>query len=389
MKKSFRVQLVVSALVLCFLHSLPAVAGWDAEFFFYAPLNQNLGINLDRGTGPWHGAAALQYTEQKKVGRGNQLRVGFNTETFWLAWDLGVLSPRRVTGSVYLRGQAGFAQMTPDYLRQGQHLRKLSFFSGFGAAGGELFVKLDSIWKMEAQLEFRYWTFWKGEQTEMVLPTNSPALRAHLGVSTSLPTKLFHRGRLRQEAKFQAQMRLRRRFFHSAWGGEFVQGQKDPRNQFEPSLAAFQLYLEGTGSLCLHSRFCLRGQLSGGHSLEADDLQRFQVGGDLRYLPQVSGTYSSEFLTDTYALANLMVQWLPVNWLRVTPQVDVVVLADPRREGKSDQFGFLLGLGLSLDFFLRHNMRIHARFGYSPFSERGGATGGFKAILGFAGHWWP
>ena len=149
-----------------------------------------------------------------------------------------------------------------------------------------------------------------------------------------------------------------------------------------------RLLAKAEGSACVHSRVCLGLALQGGTGWFADDLNRFRVGGDNDYIPMLSGTYFAEFVTDSYLLSNFRVVLLPWMWWRITPQVDVAWIADPLRTGASSEPGWILGLGLNLDFFIRDHMRIHVKLSYSPNAPRPERSGGYKLMVGYVAYWW-
>lgn len=364
--------------------------GFDLAVYGEIPLNQRLGIPLDQGTGPGHGIVFFQYTDQEHVGEGNQLRVGLNTETVWLAWDLGATSRRALVVSPYLKGQFGFAEMTPDYIKAGAHLRDLSFYSMSAEAGVELRLRLVPTLFLAGSLALRYWFFLQSAESGEAgfrLPPNSPALRSSLSLSWERMDTQRQRGRLRHGLRMRATVEVNRRFFQQPWGG-LSTPVVDRRNATPSAYPNVRVMAEAEGSVCVHPRICLMLDASGGMGWFGDDLQRFKIGGDNVYVPMLSGTYFAEFVVDAFFLAHARFAFLPWMWWRITPQVDVAWIPDPLRTGNRDERRWILGLGLNLDFFLRDNLRIHVKVAYSPNAPRPTRDGGFKTMIGFVGYWW-
>lgn len=366
------------------------VAGHDLAVYGEIPLAKSLGIPLDQGTGMAHGIVYYQYTDQKHVGQGNQLRVGLNTETVWLAWDLGATSGRPFVLSPYLKGQFGFAEMTPGYIRAGQHLRELSFLSLYGEAGIEMRWKLISSLFLSGHVAFRYWFFLHSPESQragMILPLNSPALRSSLSLSWERMNTWVLRGRLRQGFRFQATAAIHRRWEQRSWGGLHTET-VDLRNQNFFAAPNLQLTAHADAAIVVHPRIGISLDATAATGWFADDLYRFKVGGDNDYIPMLSGTYFAEFVVDSFFLAHLRLWFVPWTWWRIVPQIDLAWIPDVLRQGQAMNHRWIVGLGLNLDFFIRDNIRIHIKGSYAPNAPRPTQDGGVKVMVGFIAHWW-
>lgn len=386
----WRVSLVGWMMVAWLVWSPVAWAGHDLAVFGEIPLNQGLGIPLDRGNGMGHGIVYYQYTDQKNVGKGNQLRVGLNTETLWLNWDIGATSRRSFVLSPYVKGQFGFAEMTPDYIRGGLHLQELSFLSMYAEAGLDWRWNVASRFFVSGQVAFRYWFFFhsgESEQAGFILPANSPGLRSSLTLSWEQMKTWVLRGRLREGFRAWATVSLRRRFTQRSWGGLRTATQ-DLRNAVFHSNPNVQVMGGFDGSVRVHSRIAISLDASAGTGWFADDLFRFKIGGDNDYIPMLSGTYFAEFVVDSFFLAHLRFQFVPWMWWRISPQVDLAWLPDPLRTGNQNESRWVVGIGLNLDFYIRDNMRIHVKVAYSPNAPRPEQDGGLKTMVGFVAYWW-
>ncbi|TNE46709.1 MAG: hypothetical protein EP343_22605 [Deltaproteobacteria bacterium] len=370
--------------------SSPAWAGHDFAVYGEIPLNQGLGIPLDLGNGMGHGIVYYQYTDQKHVGLGNQLRVGYNTETVWLNWDIGATSGRSFVISPYIKGQFGFAEMTPDYIKGGVHLQELSFLSMYGEAGLEMQWNMVSHLFLTGRVAFRYWFFLHSpasEQAGFVLPQNSPALRSSATLSWRQMNTWVLRGRLREGFRAWFRVSLRRRFLQRSWGG-FKTSIQDERNVGFTNNPNVRVMGQMEGAVRVHSRIAIALDASAGTGWFADDLNRFKIGGDNDYIPMLSGTYFAEFAVDSFFLAHLRLMFVPWMWWRITPQVDIAWLPDPLRTGDNNESRWVVGIGLNLDFYIRDNMRIHVKLAYSPNAPRPERDGGVKVMVGFVGYWW-
>ncbi len=391
MLQMLRVLSVVLWLFVVWSWGTCAQAGQELAVYGELPLNQGIGIPLDRGNGPGHGIVFYQYTDQKHVGKGNQLRAGLNTDTVWLAWDIGATSGRPLVLSPYLKGQFGFGEMTPDYIRAGRFIEELSFFSMYAEVGLDLRWKLVPTLFLVGRVSFRYWFFFhRGEASKkagLILPANSPAARSAISLVWNAMDTHVARGRLRQGFRAKATIALRRRFVQRSWGG-FKTSLEDKRNTGFYSQPNIRMTAQAEGSVCVHPRICVGLELQGGGGWFADDLNRFKLGGDNDYVPMVSGTYFAEFVTDSFILSHFRLVFLPWMWWRITPQVDIAWITDPLRVGKAKDSRLVLGLGLNLDFFIRDNMRIHIKLAYSPNAPRPERDGGVKLMLGYVANWW-
>lgn len=387
----WRESLVALLAWLCLmLLPAPGEAGIDIAVYGELPLTQDLLIPLDQGRGPGHGIVFFQYTDQTHFGEGNQLRVGLNTETIWLAWDLGATSGRGTVLSLFAKGQFGFAEMLPDYIAAGRFIEELSFFGLYAEAGAELRHTLFRSLSVGGALQLRYWWFAHrgiSEESGLILPANGPGLLSHVFVEWDDRNTNILGGRLSEGVRVRLEGRLRRRFVNHPWGG-FATSFNDQRNRSQDNLPSLQTILTMEGTVRLHHRLTLSLDASAAFGWFADDIQRFKVGGDNDYIPMLSGTYFAEFVVDAYVLTHLRLQWLPIQWLRITPQLDLAWLPDGLRRGRPEDLLLIVGLGLGLDFFIRDYMRIHIKFGYSPNAPRPGRDGGFKAFFGYVWSWW-
>lgn len=371
-----------------------AWAGVDLEAYAEIPLNQGINIPLDQGNGPGHGIIYLQYTNQTHVGTGNQLRLGLNTDTVWAAWDIGATSGQAFVFTPYIKGQFGFGEMTPDYIKEGTFIEEMSFFSFYGEAGLEGRYHLASSYRIEASLAFRYWWFahrGPSEVSGFVLPQNSPALQGSLRFVGDTMNRRLMGGRLHEGMYLAITGQLRHRFTNQSWGGAQTPF-GDRRNQSISPFPTVQLLAHAEWAQRLHSTIVLSIKFEGGTGWFADDLHRFKVGGDNTYIPMISGTNFAEFVVDSYALAHLTMVFLPIKWLRITPQVDVGFLPNPTRANpntpEANTTGVVVGLGLAFDFFLQDYMRIHVKAGFAPNVTRLQQQGGWKVFAGYAASWW-
>ena len=360
--------------------------------YAHTPLNETLlgSPGPDHGNGPFHGTVYFQYMNQKNVGKGNQLRLGLNTDTIWIIWDIGERLPGPWSFTIKAQGQFGFAGMTPDYFQAGRFYPDAGFLSFYGLFGGQARYRLTPALRVVGHLELRQWFFMESTDAvgALVLPRNGPGIRAFLGLHLFKMKKL-RKGRLQQGINAKIELHGKKRLNQEKWGAVDINGKMDLRNRFEPGFLAVQWFASVEAALCLHRTFGASLQISGGQSWQADDLQRFQIGGDLPFLPQVSGTYFSEFVVDDYLLVNLRFFWLPLERLRLIPQFDFFLGNDLSRTNQLSELTSVIGLGLQTEFFLSSAIRLVLKMSYAPNVTRPTTPGGFKVVLGVIGSWWP
>lgn len=375
--------------IFFFYLSSSSWAGIDLGVYGELPLNAALHIPLDKGTGPAHGIVYFQYTDTQHVGSGNHLRAGLNTDTFWLAWDIGKSSQRPFVFSPYIKAQFGFGEMTPDYIAQGQHIESLSFLSSYVEWGFDWQYKLHPTLALEGLLNIRYAFFGHrgpSEKARFQLPNAGFGLQAQLRLNWDQMDRNIAHGKLHKGLRARFIGQVRERWNRHPWGG-YQTAHKDTRNQTQSAFPTLQMMLLFEWSHMLHQQWTVALQTSAGISWFADDLHRFKIGGDNPFIPSLSGTYFAEFVVDAYWLSHFKLTWLATHWLRLTPQFDWAWLPDILRTGTSDS-RWVVGIGMTFDFFIQDSMRFVLKLSYSPNAPRPENTGSFKVFVGYVAKWW-
>jgi len=318
---------------------------------------------------PGHVFWSVKYTDVLE--KNGTVSVEYHTDTLKLEWSKLPLSGDYTLGA-RITGEAGFANLMPDYLLDGTRRLPRGFFSSY--LQGQTWVEGALATDLWGTLELggRRWIATGAPKTDpsFVLPTDTWSLetRLHLtwwALAHDAAWSDHHRAFPRLEGfALGVSFGLDWLADTAPWGAMDADAfsPPDPRNR--PESVQLMTYQWLRAGLPLGTSLRLEFEQSAGHRTGADDRTRWPAGGLNPYVVPLAGAYWAYFHTASFVSAGLTARHVVSKGLEWGPFVTALDLEDPARRGLKDRRSFL-GTGVALDW-RTGPWQVDMRAGYSP-----------------------
>lgn len=315
-----------------------------------------------------HGFGLVEATRSSTLG--GRLRLLYNTDTLHAGLESVRLAPD-LELNAFLRGEAFFAGILPDYYQRGERIAERGFLASYLHGAVSLKWHPRPYHSLELLLGVRQWFFTTARSTadSFVLPPDTfvfePRLRYSLwrvkaGSREWQGHTLFPRV---QGVALSAELGLDVRADDRAWGapdGGGLAGRNDP----SATILMVRQRLIAGAPLGGWGRLQLEQHGSWGEG--EDDLTRNRVGGMNPYVVPVHGLPWAALLSERLLSGQiaLHVPVDPADQHELGVAVSGGAFNDVRRVGALDQFGGAAGTGVFADLRFGR-FQLHARVGYA------------------------
>lgn len=319
-----------------------------------------------------HGYALAHYEREGILGA--KLQATWNTDTLMLALTDYKLNAR-LSVSGYLKGQAAFAGLLPDYYQRGQLIEERGFWASY-LQSGWVFSQSVAPHFLQLEISGRRWRFDRMEDktsASLVLPRTKwelePRVRyTYWDMAYDPATQQAHRHYWRVDGlafgvELGANLRDQAQDFGAIDPASFTPD--DARNHSQRALFVARAWARAGKQLS--QRFRLQGMLYGASGVAQDDLVRVRAGGLNPYVVPIAGLPWATYLPDKLLSSEiaLHVKVLKDSEVGLLANGALMPASDLARRAEAEGWGGVTGLGLFGDWRFG-DWQLDTRVGLAP-----------------------